>query len=48
MALPVKSGEKILVEENYLKKILEKANKKLEKNYFQLKKFTKTVKKTIK
>lgn len=48
MALPVKAKGKLLVEEEYLKKILEKANKKLEKNYFQLKKFTGIVKKTIK
>lgn len=37
MALPVKKGSEILVEDGYLKKIIETANKKLEKNDAALK-----------
>jgi len=48
MSFPVKRKEKILLEEEYLKNALEKANQKLEKNYNQLKEFEKTVRKTLK
>ncbi len=48
MAFPVKIKNKVLVEEEYLKRIVKKANQKLEKNYFQLKEFEKIVKKTLK
>ncbi len=48
MAFPVKIKEKVLVDEKYLNKAIEKANQKLEKNYNQLKKFEKIVKKRLK
>jgi len=48
MSFPVKIKGKILLEEEYLKKTLEKANQKLEKNYNQLKEFEKNVRKELK
>ena len=48
MSFPVKIKGKILLEKEYLKKTLEKANQKLEKNYNQLKEFEKNVRKELK
>jgi tRNA wybutosine-synthesizing protein 3 len=48
ISLPVKIKEKILIREEYLKQIIEKANQKLEKNYLQLKKFEENVKRELK
>jgi len=48
IAVPVKIKEKVLVEKEFLEKVLEKANSKLEKNYSQLKEFEKTVRKKLK
>jgi len=44
IAMPVKKGGKILVEREYLKKVLGFANKKLGKNYAQLSRFYKNCK----
>ncbi len=48
ISFPIKIKEKVLLNEEYLKKALEKANKKLEKNYLQLKKFEKICRKELK
>ncbi|MFH1545450.1 MAG: hypothetical protein ABIE23_05210 [archaeon] len=48
MAFPVKIGEKIIIEKNYLKKGIEKANWKIEKNYWNLKRVEKEMKKELK
>lgn len=41
LAVPIKIGKKILLSDEQLKVILDKANKKLERNYKQLKEFSK-------
>lgn len=48
MAFPVKIKKEIAAEKKFLEKALEKANKKLEKNYFQLKEFEKAARKKLK
>ncbi|MCD6433989.1 MAG: hypothetical protein J7L14_00050 [Candidatus Diapherotrites archaeon] len=39
LSLPIKKGKKLLADDRFIKFILQKANKKLEKNYERLKKF---------
>lgn len=41
ISFPVKKGKKVLVEEDYMKYVLERANQKLEKNYSLLKRLEK-------
>ncbi len=48
IAFPVKKGGKILVETEFMKYVLERANKKLEKNYLLLKKLEKILRKGLK
>jgi tRNA wybutosine-synthesizing protein 3 len=48
MGLPIKQGNKLLVSEKYLKKIIEIANKKLEKNFKQIERLEKNAKKMLK
>lgn len=48
MSLPVKKKNKILVEKQYLKFALEKANAKLARNYETLKKFERILKQKLK
>lgn len=48
MSLPVKKGDEVLVEKDYLRYLLNRANKKLLRNYALLKKFEKNCKKELK
>ncbi len=48
LSLPVKKKNKLLVERKFLKFLLEKANKKLERNYSLLKKFERIIKQELK
>lgn len=48
LSLPVKKKNKLLVEKQFLKFVLEKANAKLKRNYALLKKFEKTLKQELK
>ena len=48
MSLPVKKEEKILVQKDYLKETVEKANKKLEKNYEMIERLEKEMRKGLK
>jgi len=48
IAFPVKKEKKVLVEKEYMKYILERANEKLEKNYTLLKRLEKEFKKELK
>jgi len=48
IAFPVKKGKKVLVEKEYMKYILERANEKLEKNYKLLKRLEKEFRKELK
>ncbi len=47
ISCPVKKGKKILIDKNYAKILVAKANKKLEKNYEILKKFEQACKKKL-
>jgi tRNA wybutosine-synthesizing protein 3 len=47
LSVPVKEGEKILVDEQYLKYLLKACNKKIRKNYEKLKRFEKNVRKEL-
>ncbi len=48
IAFPVKKGKKVLVEKEYMKYILKRANEKLEKNYALLKRLEKEFRKELK
>ena len=48
IAFPIKKGKKVLVEKEYMKYILERANEKLEKNYALLKRLEKEFRKELK
>jgi len=48
MALPVKQGRKVLVEDSYLQWVIEKANSKLEMNYEMLERFERECRKGLK
>ena len=47
IAIPVKKGNKIFIDREYMKTVLEFANKKLQKNYKQLERFEKELKKGL-
>ena len=47
MSLPVKSGSKVIISEEHLKFIVDKANKKLERNYRLLGEFEKECRKSL-
>lgn len=48
MAFPVKIGEKVIIEKDYLKKAIEKANWKMEKNYRNLERVEREMRKELK
>ena len=47
LAVPVKKGAKVLIERDYLKHLLQRANEKLKKNYALLKKFEKNCRRLL-